>query len=73
MPGFIPDVQGIKTACTARVGIKTADGDRSLWLPVYKTLHEMGEPGKASGAIRASCVSDAAVLFGVVRSIYHGA
>jgi hypothetical protein len=66
MPGFIPDVQGIKIACTARAGIINADGDRSLWLPVCKTLNDMSECGRAGGATRA-------VLFDVARSIYHGA
>lgn len=72
MPGFIPDVQGLNMVCTAGVGITTAEGDSSLWLPVCKTPNEMSERGRAGGATRASGVTGSTVLFGVVRSIYHG-
>jgi hypothetical protein len=73
MPGFIPDVQGIKIACTARVGIIHADDNRSLCLPVCKALNEMSERGRAGGATRENGASRAAVLFDLASSIYHGA
>jgi hypothetical protein len=72
MPGFIPDVQGIKKACTARAGIINADGDRSLWLPVCKIVVKTSERGRAGEATRVNGASDAAVYFEIARSIHHG-